>query len=47
MSLNGTVKYWLWLGCGGAVIPALGRLRKEDVEFKVSLGYLGRPCLKE
>jgi hypothetical protein len=26
------------------IIPALGRLRQEDLEFKVSLGYIERPC---
>lgn len=25
------------------VIPALGKLRQEDCEFKVNLGYLVRP----
>jgi hypothetical protein len=29
-----------------SVIPALGRLRQKDWEFKVSLGYLARACLK-
>jgi hypothetical protein len=30
-----------------ALIPELGRLRQEDHEFKVSLGYITRPCLKK
>jgi hypothetical protein len=29
------------------VIPALGRLQQENNEFKVSLGYIVRPCLKK
>jgi hypothetical protein len=28
------------------VIPALRKLRKEDCEFKASMGYIARPCLK-
>jgi hypothetical protein len=29
------------------VIPELRRLRQEDLEFKVSLGYTEKPCLKK
>jgi hypothetical protein len=29
------------------VIPALGRLRQEKIKFKVSLGYIVRPCFKK
>jgi hypothetical protein len=28
------------------LIPALGRLRQEDLKFKASLDYTVRPCLK-
>jgi hypothetical protein len=27
--------------------PALGRQRQEDLEFKASLSYTARPCLKK
>jgi hypothetical protein len=27
------------------IIPALGKLRQENLEFKPSLGYIARPCL--
>jgi hypothetical protein len=30
-----------------SVIPALGRSRKEDCEFKASLGYMWRPSQRE
>jgi hypothetical protein len=36
---------WVWW-CTH-VIPALGRLNKEDWEFQVSLGYRVRSCLKK
>jgi hypothetical protein len=29
------------------VIPALGRLRQEDLEFEPDLGCRTRPCLKK
>jgi hypothetical protein len=28
------------------VIPALGKLRQEDLELQDSLGYIAKPCLK-
>jgi hypothetical protein len=28
------------------IIPALGRHRQGDSKFKVSLGYIARPCLQ-
>jgi hypothetical protein len=30
----------------GVVIPTLRRLRQEDTKFKITLGYIARPCLK-
>jgi hypothetical protein len=32
--------------CFSPAIPALRRLRQEDHEFKASLDYTERPCLK-
>jgi hypothetical protein len=32
--------------CLTPVIPAFGRLRQEDWEFKCLLGYIARPCLE-
>ena len=34
--------------CGGSkpTIPAFGRLRQEDYEFKASLVYTARPCFR-
>jgi hypothetical protein len=29
-----------------SVIPALGRLKQEDCEFKATLGYNWRPCFQ-
>jgi hypothetical protein len=33
--------------CGTPVIPALWRLKQEDLEFKVILGYLERLSQKD
>jgi hypothetical protein len=29
------------------ITPALRRLRQEDHEFNISLGFMARPCLKK
>jgi hypothetical protein len=31
----------------GAVIPALGKMRQEDLEFKANMGYIMRASLKK
>jgi hypothetical protein len=36
---------WAWWH--SSVIPVLGRLRQEDHELKVHLGYIARPCLQK
>jgi hypothetical protein len=38
-------EYWTWW-CRPE-IPALGRLRQQDLEFKTSPGYTVRLCLKK
>jgi hypothetical protein len=35
---------WVWQYM--SIIPAFRRLRQEDCEFKTSLGYIVRPCVK-
>jgi hypothetical protein len=29
------------------IIPALGRLKEEDIDYKASLDYIARLCLKK
>jgi hypothetical protein len=29
-----------------SIIPALGKLRQEDLKFEACLSYIARPCLK-
>jgi hypothetical protein len=36
----------VWWWCS-PVIPKLGKLRQEDLEFKASLNYILRSCLRE
>jgi hypothetical protein len=33
--------------CCSSVIPTIGRLGQEGCEFKASLSYVARPCLKQ
>jgi hypothetical protein len=54
LSLSQTSNSWSWLTklvvkarwWDISTIPALRRLRQKDREFKASLGYTARPCLK-
>jgi hypothetical protein len=39
--------YWHWLWWHTPVILALGRLRMEDPQFKASLSYIAKSCLKK
>jgi hypothetical protein len=39
-----SIFWWVWWY--RSVILALGRLRQEDMEFEISLGYVVRSCLK-
>jgi hypothetical protein len=42
-----TVSTSCWVWCHTPVIPGPGRLMQEDHEFKASLDYTVRPCLKK
>jgi hypothetical protein len=39
------MKIWVWWYT--QVVPALGRLRQADLEFKGSLSYIAGPCLNK
>jgi hypothetical protein len=43
-TLSALIKNSVWVGCGGTCLESA--LRQEDCEFKTSLGYVVRPCLK-